>query len=132
MLSRSQGGAVAVAAAAAAAAAAAPRTVGLSNTASCSNPPAARVVKYRIARGQLLVAKQSRSFRLASEPGLPLPQGLLAIPDGAKGLIGWTVAAKKVHKQHATIGSVQQVRTLVAAAAGFPARAAHWKLFTSC
>jgi hypothetical protein len=99
----------AVAAAAATATGSATCTLKASGTASHIIPLAARVTKYRIARGHLWVAKQSRSSRLAGDPGLPLLQGLLAVPHGAKGLVGWTVAAKKSQKQHLLLGSVQQV-----------------------
>lgn len=45
-------------------------------------------------------------------PGLPLPQGLRVV-GGAKELTGWQVAAKKGHRQHVPLGTVQQVRSAV-------------------
>lgn len=96
MLSASPGGTVVAAAAD-------------SGTASKFISPVARIAKFREARGQGLIARQSRSSRVVNDPGLPLVQGLLAVPDGAKGLVGWTVAARKSHRRHVPLGSVQQV-----------------------
>lgn len=68
----------------------------------------------RPVRGLFVIARQRKSFQNASGPSLPLLQGLRAVPGGTSGLVGWQVAAKKGHRQHVTLGTVQQVCTIAA------------------